>query len=80
LCGPALLSNLVSVLLRSRQFKYAISADIEGMYHRISMNPKDQSVFRVVSFKPGSGEQITLKKTTQVFGAITFPTSAFWVV
>jgi hypothetical protein len=38
---PVLLSNLVGVLFRSRQFKYAISADIEGMYLKIRVNPKN---------------------------------------
>ena len=32
LVGPDLLQNLILVLLRFRQHKYAVSADIEGMF------------------------------------------------
>ncbi|XP_046651040.1 uncharacterized protein LOC124342113 [Daphnia pulicaria] len=76
--GPVLLSNLTGVLLRSRQYLVAVSADIESMYHRVGVTPKDQSALRFVWRTPGSDEPLpTLQMTTQVFGAIS---SSFWVL
>ena len=37
LVGPDLLQNLIVVLLRFRQHKYAVSADIEGMFLQVGV-------------------------------------------
>jgi hypothetical protein len=34
--GPKLIPSLIGVLLRTRQFRVAISADIESFYHRMA--------------------------------------------
>ena len=43
LTGPDLLNNLVGVvvLLRFRNHKFAIAADIEGMYHQVRISKSD---------------------------------------
>ena len=41
LTGPDLLNNLVGVLLRFRNHKFAIAADIEAMYHQVRVSKSD---------------------------------------
>ena len=44
--GPDLINKLVSVLLRFRQCKYAIMADVEEMYMQIKVPQKDRNALR----------------------------------
>ena len=46
LTGPGLLQDLSNVLLRFRQYQYAVSADIEGMIFQVGMPPSDQTWVR----------------------------------
>jgi len=46
--GPDLLNNLVTVLLRFRTGKYAVSADIEKMFNQIRVTPKDRDSLRIL--------------------------------
>ena len=46
LVGPDLLQNLIFVLLRFRQHKYAVSADIEGMFLQVGVLDRDQILLR----------------------------------
>ena len=46
LVGPDLLQNLIFVLLRFRQYKYAVSADIEGMFLQVGALARDQISLR----------------------------------
>ena len=39
--GPDFLNNIVSVLIRFRQGKYVVMADIEKMFHQIFVSPND---------------------------------------
>ena len=41
LTGPDLLNNLAEVLLRFRNHKIAIAADIEAMYHQVRVSKSD---------------------------------------
>ena len=42
LTGPDLLQRLIHTLIRSRQHKYAVSADIEGMFRQVGVPLADQ--------------------------------------
>ncbi|XP_028415610.1 uncharacterized protein LOC114538968 [Dendronephthya gigantea] len=44
--GPDLLNNMLGVLLRFRENKVAINADISKMYHRVLIPERDQHVHR----------------------------------
>ena len=44
--GPALTTKLISVLLHFRQFKYAIMADIQAMYHQVRIPVQDTNALR----------------------------------
>ena len=46
LSGPDLLNNLVGVLLRFRDGKYAAVSDIEQIFHQINLRPEDQDALR----------------------------------
>ena len=51
---PDLLTNLLGVLIRSRQYPVAVSADIVKMFHQVRVRPEDASTFRFLWRKPGS--------------------------
>ena len=44
--GPDLLNKLTSILLRSRNHKVAIAADIEAMYHQVRVSKFDAEALR----------------------------------
>ena len=44
--GPHLTNNLVSVLLRFRQFKYAITGDIQDMYLQVRVPESQRNALR----------------------------------
>ena len=44
--GPDLLPNLIGVINRFREGKHFITADIEGMYMQVSVNPGDRKILR----------------------------------
>ena len=46
LTGPDLLNNLVGVLLRFRNHKFAIAADIKAMYHQVTVSKSDANALR----------------------------------
>ena len=46
LVGPDLLQNLISIPLQFRQHKYAVSADIEGMFLQVGVLARDQISLR----------------------------------
>ncbi|XP_013381171.1 uncharacterized protein LOC106152206 [Lingula anatina] len=44
--GPDLTNTLIGILLRFRQFRYAIMADIECMYYQVIVPEKDRNALR----------------------------------
>ena len=47
LTGPDLLSNLVGVLIRFRNHKFAIVADIVAMYYQVRVSKSNANSFRL---------------------------------
>ena len=48
--GPMFNESLVSILIRFREFKYAITGGIKSMYFQILVHPKDRDMLRVVFY------------------------------
>ena len=46
--GPDLLKNLVGVLLRFRQGKFGVMADIEKMFHQVMVDLRDRDALRFI--------------------------------
>ena len=69
--GPDLLSNLIGVINRFREGKHFITADIEGMYMQVSVNPGDRKILRYLC---GAEEPEFFEYTRFVFEANCSPT------
>lgn len=55
--GPTVQDDLVSILIRFRQFKYVISGDIEKLCRAIYFNPNQRSLQRIL-FREGPSEPL----------------------
>ncbi|XP_013148452.1 PREDICTED: uncharacterized protein LOC106111033, partial [Papilio polytes] len=55
--GPVVQDDLLSILLRFRQYKYVVSADIEKMYRAILINPSQRSLQKIL-FRYHPGDEI----------------------
>lgn len=73
--GPDLLSSLISVLLRFRQYKIAMSADIQEMFHQIRIRPTDQR-YQMFMWPNEKGEIVTYAMVGMTFGASCSPATA----
>ena len=60
--GPDLTNKLVGVLLRFRQERIAIIADIEAMFHQVRVPPEDRDVLRFLWWPDGN-----LRETPKAF-------------
>jgi hypothetical protein len=79
--GPDLLTCLIGVLLRFRQFPVPISGDIEKMYHQVLVPKQQQSLFRFLWKNPGDvGEPKEYQMTVNIFGAVSSPTSCIYAL
>ena len=66
--GPDLINKLVSVLLRFRQYKYAIMADVEEMYMQIKVPQKDHNALRFLWLVNGLVREYRM--TSHLFGGV----------
>ena len=76
--GPDLNNNLIGVLMRFRQEKFAIIADIESMFHQARVDPRDRDALRFLWW-PNEELHSTpaeYKMTVHVFGATSSPSCA----
>lgn len=48
LVGPTVQDDLLSILLRFRQHKYVLVADVEKMYRQIAVHPEDRHLQRIL--------------------------------
>ena len=73
--GLDLLTSLVGVIIRFRQFPIAVSADIVKMFHQVRVPEEDCSALRFLWRNPGSGNKIrSYQMKAQIFGAVSSPT------
>ena len=76
LVGPDLLQNLIFVLLRFRQHKYAVSADIEGTFLQVGVLARDQISLRFLWREDATSDVVVHQYTRHIFGARDSPTCA----
>ena len=76
LVGPDLLQNLIFVLLRFRQHKYAVSADIEGIFLQVGVREEDQPSFRFLWREDHTSSVVDRQNTRHIFGTRDPPTCA----
>ena len=76
--GPDLSSNLVGVLTRFRQEKYAFMADIEKMFFQARVKKEDQSFLRFLWWPNGDLQKEAEEycMTVHLFGAVSSPACA----
>ena len=76
--GPDLTSNLLGVITRFRQEKYAFMADIEKMFFQVRVRKEDQSFLRCLWRPNGDLEQKAEEycMTVHLFGAVLSPACA----
>ena len=80
LSGPDLLNNLVGVLLRFRDGKYAAVSDIEQMFHQINVRPEDQDALRFLWRDDKTKAIEDHIMCVQVFEKINSPCLANWTL
>ena len=80
--GPIdLLTSLIGVLLRFRQFPFPISGDIEKMYHQVLVPHQQQSLFRFLwNDSPSPAEPKEYLIVVHVFGAVSSPSSCIYAL
>ncbi|XP_045027948.1 uncharacterized protein LOC123471110 [Daphnia magna] len=72
--GPDLLTNLVGILLRFRQYAVPIVADVEKMFHQVRVWAIDGPAFRFLWRDPGSTKPVDVyQMNVHLFGAVSSP-------
>ena len=69
LLGPDLLNNLLHVVLRFRQYKWAVMADIEKMYLNCHVTPKDRNALRFL-YHDQNDNLIHLRMKSHLYGRV----------
>ncbi|XP_063968368.1 uncharacterized protein LOC129265564 [Lytechinus pictus] len=78
LSGSDLTNKLIGVLMRFRQEKIALVADIEGMFHQVKVTPSDVDALRFLWWPDGdlSKEPKEYQMLVHLFGATSSPSCA----
>ena len=76
LTGPDLLQNLLHVLNRFREFRFAVSADIEAMFSQVGVLPSDQPSLQFLWREAPTNEIVLFQYTRHIFGSKDSPTCA----
>ena len=66
--GPDLNNKLISVLLRFRQYQYALMADVEAMYLQVRIPHPDRNALRFLWFLDGVLTEVRI--TSHLFGGV----------
>ncbi|XP_071947928.1 uncharacterized protein [Antedon mediterranea] len=76
--GPDTINSLVGVLLRFRQERIALVADVEAMFHQAKVIPEDRDVLRFLWWPGGKldGPPSTYRMAVHLFGATSSPACA----
>ncbi|XP_050077739.1 uncharacterized protein LOC126564689 [Anopheles maculipalpis] len=80
LTGPDMLAGLLTILLKFREFRFAVVGDIREMFHRVGIKKKDQRSEMI--FWDGDdphGDPAVYAVTVMTFGAACSPASAQYV-
>ena len=78
--GPDLLNNLVGVLLRFRQGKFCVMADIEKMFHQVMVDLRDRDALRFI-WRSNRGENFhDIQMNVHLFGKVDLPCCCIWVL
>ena len=75
LAGPDLLANLMGILARFREERYALSADIEEMFLQVEVRREDRRFLRFLWFDE-QNRIVTYQYNLLNFGAKSSPTCA----
>ena len=79
--GPDLLNKLITVILRFRQKKYTLSADIKNYYYQICIDERDASALRYLWWSDETlREVVAYESTRHIFGVTSSPTVANYVL
>lgn len=71
--GPVVQDELLTILIRFRQYNYAVSADVSKMYCQISVNPEQRKYQRIL-WRSDSSENLSMYEMTRVvFGMASSP-------
>ena len=76
LTGPDLLQSLIHILIRFRQYPYAVSADIEGMFLQVGVIPDDRPSLRFLWREDPAAEVAVFQYVRHIFGSKDSPTCA----
>ena len=80
--GPEHTSSLIGVFLRFREGRYAVSADIKGMFYNISLPEEDRDYMRFLWFEDGdpTKQVVEYRLTHQVPGLTDSPSNACYAL
>ena len=73
--GPDFTNSLVGVLMRFRQERVAVMADIEKMFHQVNVKPEDCDALKFLWWPEGdlSKQPVEYQMTVHLFGATSSP-------
>lgn len=78
--GPALQTDLLKIIINWRIFRYVFTSDIEKMYRKIDMTPKDTHYQRILWRNITTEEIKTYRLNTVTFGTSSAPYTAIRVM
>lgn len=75
LSGPDLTNSIVGVLTRFRQEQVALAADVESMFHQVTVSPNDYDAFRFLWWPDNDLHQdpVDHRMEVHLFGATSSP-------
>ena len=78
--GPDLLNNLVRVLLRFRQGKLCVMADIEKMFHQVMVDLRDKDALRFIWRSDRDKNFQDVQMNVHLFGKVDSPCCCIWAL